>query len=66
MSYIRLYMRQPFAHEKNIELKTLFLTKISNLDFEEICLERYQYIIQYMIEKAEFHSTLAEDMTILK
>lgn len=34
-------MRQPFAHEKNIELKTLFLTKISNLDFEEICLERY-------------------------
>ena len=41
MSYIRLYMRQPYSHESKVLLNTLCLTRISNLDFEEICLERY-------------------------
>ena len=62
MSYIRYCLREGYEKEKNIKP---LLTRIVDLDFEKMCLKRYEEIMYMVMKKLERETSLAHDLSLI-
>jgi len=66
MCYIRSCFKEAFLKfNPDVKKESLLLTKAMNLEYEGMCLERYQEIIEFMIQTIEKISTLEADEELL-
>ena len=66
MCYIRSCFKEAFLKfNPDVKKDQILLTKPLNLEFEGMCLERYQEIIEVLINSIEKISTLEADLELL-
>ena len=67
MAYVRICLRGQWQKEKYgyIEPSQLLISNVVNIEFEKVCLERYEQIILYFLNKIEADTTLEHDQQIM-
>ena len=66
MAYIRNSLKDEFCKmEENKAIEIEYISEITNINFELVCIERYKEILKTLLAQKEKNSTLEDDLSIL-
>ena len=66
LCYIRSCLKEEFLRQNpKIKHHEILITRVTNLDFESLCLAKYEEMIDFFVSNTERHSTLEADQELL-